>query len=107
MVNNDLENELEQLRNQLEALKRERGAGSAVSGEQVVDTSGNDSTETADVLADATATLNTALGVDEGTSEDIITQFKELIDSIDKDIKNEKPTTLLLVFALGVLVGRL
>ena len=34
-------------------------------------------------------------------------QFKEMLDSIDKDIKDTKPSTLLIVFTLGVLVGRL
>jgi len=44
---------------------------------------------------------------DEVTTDDLMAQFKELLDSIDKDIKDTKPTTLLIVFALGVLVGRL
>ncbi|MFW2373845.1 MAG: hypothetical protein ACN4GM_12045 [Gammaproteobacteria bacterium] len=34
-------------------------------------------------------------------------QFQELIDTIDMDLKEASPATVLVVFAIGVLVGRL
>ena len=39
--------------------------------------------------------------------EDLVSQVQELINALDEDINNTKPATLLVIFALGVLVGRL
>ncbi len=41
----------------------------------------------------------------DGTS--LSSQLEELIDALGEDIKEAKPATLLVVFALGVLLGRL
>ncbi len=40
-------------------------------------------------------------------SEDLISHFQELINALDEDLKQTRPATLLVIFALGVLVGRL
>jgi sugar-specific transcriptional regulator TrmB len=90
MANEDLQSEIEILRKQLEEFKREResqqAAATPETGEQ----------------PEAAPESNEPSG-----SEELIAQFRDLLDSIDKDIKDTKPTTLLIVFALGVLVGRL
>ena len=45
--------------------------------------------------------------LDSDLGRELTAQFRDLLNSIDKDIKDTKPTTLLIVFALGVLIGRL
>lgn len=100
MANDQIKAELEALRAQLEALKRaekEREqeksspAGSAggdnppADGEGVV--SGNPETEP--------------------ESSELLAQFRELLDSLDEELKESNPTTLLAVFTLGIVVGRL
>ncbi|MEN8132491.1 MAG: hypothetical protein ABFS45_20385 [Pseudomonadota bacterium] len=96
MANEDLQKEIELLRKQLEAMKSEREAQQAAAipdtGEQPA-------------IAEESISASGATAADR--TEDLIVQFKDLLDSIDKDIKDAKPTTLLIVFALGVLVGRL
>jgi hypothetical protein len=92
MANEDLQSEIEILRKQLEEFKREResqqAAATPETGEQPESVSVSGANEPSG-------------------SEELIAQFRDLLDSIDKDIKDTKPTTLLIVFALGVLVGRL
>jgi hypothetical protein len=96
MTNNDIQNEIELLRAQLEEMKREREAQQeAVAPE---------TEEQPEVAPDSVSASGVTAA--EG-AEDLIEQFKDLLESIDKDIKDTKPSTLLVVFALGVLVGRL
>lgn len=96
MANDDLKNEIKLLHKQLEEMKKEREAEQAAAapgtGEQP---------EAAPESVSASET-----GAADG-AENLIEQFKALLESIDQDIKDTKPTTLLVVFALGVLVGRL
>ena len=40
-------------------------------------------------------------------STSLSSQLEELVDTLGEDIKEAKPATLLVVFALGVLLGRL
>ena len=61
---------------------------------------------TVDSSTTGTTSAESAAG-DESMTEDLLVQFREMLDSIDKDIKDTQPSTLLIVFALGVLVGRL
>jgi hypothetical protein len=97
MANEDLQLEIEFLRKQLDAIKSEPedpvSASSPDVEEQIVDES-----EVASVSSET---------VSDEKTEDLVSQFRELLDTIDHDIKDTKPTTLLIVFALGVLVGRL
>lgn len=99
MANEDLQAEIELLRKQLNALQSERESASA-------------STESKKDEQDAVKP-ESATALDEILSEvdmdklDLAAQFRELLDSLDKDIKDTKPSTLLIVFALGVLIGRL
>ena len=44
--------------------------------------------------------------VDDGKL-DLAGQVRDLLDSLDQDLRESKPSTLLIVFALGVLIGRL
>ena len=68
--------------------------------------------EEADTTSDTTSetATNTSAAADNDTTEsteDIVTQVKVLLESLEKDINDSKPVALLAVFALGVLVGRL
>ena len=87
MAKDGIEAELEQLRAQLEALQRaeagreqEAGDGEAQGGGQVTES-------------------------EEGN--ELLAHFRELLDSLDEELKESNPTTLLAVFTLGILVGRL
>lgn len=44
--------------------------------------------------------------VDEVTSE-IAAQFQELVNTLDKELSNTNPITLLAVFSLGIFIGRI
>ncbi|MFW2440359.1 MAG: hypothetical protein ACN4GR_13420 [Arenicellales bacterium] len=99
MANEDLQQEIELLRQQLDAIKsKQESPPPAV--EPGVEEQAAEQLETAPPTDETTV-------ADDITADDLMAQFKELLDSIDKDIKDTKPTTLLIVFALGVLVGRL
>ena len=97
MLNEDLNTEIELLRKQLNALQKERESASVPIPEQNAESRKEGS----------------AAGLDELLSEidmdklDLTKQLKDLLDSLDKDIRETKPSTLLIVFALGVLIGRL
>ena len=115
MANKDIQNEMELLRKQLEEMKREREAEQATAAaaakkQTVKDSSvkkkaGSQHTEAAEEAETAT---NAAADNDStDILEDIVTQIKGLLESLENDINDSKPTALLAAFALGVLVGRL
>ena len=99
MANEDLQLEIELLQAQLDEIKNKREAEPAEPEPEIEEPtveSSTTGTSSAEPAAD-----------DESITEDLLVQFREMLDSIDKDIKDTKPSTLLIVFALGVLVGRL
>lgn len=96
MANDDLMDEIELLSKQLEEMKKEREAQQAAA-----------TPETEEPPEEVADSVSASEAESDDSPEDLIAQFKELLGSIDKDIKDTKPTTLLAVFALGVLVGRL
>lgn len=99
MANEDLQLEIELLQAQLNEIKNKREAEPA-KPEPEIEEPPVESSPT------GTSSAEPAAG-DESITEDLLVQFREMLDSIDKDIKDTKPSTLLIVFALGVLVGRL
>ena len=100
--NNDIHKEMEQLRNQVNALKQAQQE----SADETVQQDDSAQAETLDIstiTADSTADIDT-----ESEDElDLASQLQELMDVLDKEIKDTNPTTMLVVFSLGVLVGRL
>ena len=98
MPNEDLHAEIELLRKQLNAIQSERESAG---------TNAEPETDERVQEASETAALNELLSEVDIDKLDLTGQFRELLDSLDKDIKNTKPSTLLIVFALGVLIGRL
>ena len=98
MPNEDLHAEIELLRKQLNAIQSERESAG---------TNAEPKTDERVQEASETVALNDLLSEVDIDKLDLAGQLRELLDSLDKDIKNTKPSTLLIVFALGVLIGRL
>ena len=98
MADKELSEEIQLLRKQLSDLQKQQEAP----GSQDVS-----SEEPPPQQTEETAPIGDTANTQVELSDELTTQFRELLDSIDKDIKDAKPTTLLIVFALGVLVGRL
>jgi hypothetical protein len=99
MANEDLLAEIETLRAQLKTIEEEREA--AAPSDEPESGDGSEADE------ELVASEAQASGKETAGELDLASQFKELLDTLDKDIKDAKPTTLLIIFALGVLVGRL
>jgi ElaB/YqjD/DUF883 family membrane-anchored ribosome-binding protein len=99
MANEDLQAEIELLRQQLNALQSDRESASA-STEPEKDEQDKEQKEPATALDEILSEVDM-------DKLDLAAQFRELLDSLDKDIKDTKPSTLLIVFALGVLIGHL
>ena len=98
MANDDMKNEIEELRAQVAELTADRKARQkeqASSSQESVKESAAQDTATSEPDTDETGEI------------DLSSQFQELIDTIDQELKEASPVTVLVVFALGVLVGRL
>ncbi len=105
MANDEMRDEIEALRAQVAELTAERKAKEK---EQAQASSSQESTKE----SAAQGTASSEPGTDETKAEnseatDLSSQFQELIDTIDQELKDASPVTVLVVFALGVLVGRL
>jgi chromosome segregation ATPase len=105
MADDYTRNEIEELRAQLAELKAERKAG-----EKDQAPAGSDQASTSEPVSEVNE-ANEVIGA-EGESlkpeeTDLTSQFRELFDLIDEELKATNPLTVLVVFALGVLVGRL
>ncbi|MCK5360681.1 MAG: hypothetical protein KAJ95_08640 [Gammaproteobacteria bacterium] len=102
MANEDIKDEMELLRKQLDEMKKERQAQLAEDAAKDAAESKKQADEGDKLQPDSVSEEDVA-----DSHDDLVAQFKGLLESIDEDIKDTKPTTLFAVFALGVLVGRL
>ena len=84
----DIRRELEELKEQLEAMQAEE--------EKVAAKAGAGESEAAEQVADEQ---------EEGV--DIAAHVKGLLEALEEELEESNPKTLLAVFALGVLIGRL
>jgi hypothetical protein len=100
MANDDLSEEIQLLRTQLEELQKQQDSAETQDSLGIED-------EPQEEMEQPVPVATTVAGNGADVSQELVNQFRDLLDSIDKDIKDAKPTTLLIVFALGVLVGRL
>ena len=98
----DIREEMEQLRKQLDAMKQ-------AAEESGADTRQQESKVNAGESGADTKPADAASGddADSGHDADLAGHFQELMEVLNKEIKDSNPTTLLVVFSLGVLVGRL
>ncbi len=108
MANDQHESEIEILRAQIAELtaarKNEKNSSEEKtrSQESSVDSSGTE------VFSDSTSVITNDISDSEKDDEnDLEHQFQELIETIDTELKEASPVTVLAVFAVGILVGRL
>jgi len=96
MASDQIREELDELRAQLEQLRQERESQPEDAGPagQEGETAGEQGPEPA---GDQEPDLDLGL----------MNQFRDLLDDLDEELKEVNPTTLLAVFALGIVVGRL
>lgn len=104
MAKDEMKNEIEELRAQVAELTAERKARE----KEQAQASSQESEKESVTQGEATSES----GTDEAETTksevaDLSSQFQELIDTIDQELKEASPVTVLVVFALGVLVGRL
>ena len=100
MANDDLSEEIQLLQKQLQELQKQQESAETQNSLGIEE---EPQEEVEQPVPVATKVADNGAEV----SQELVNQFRDLLDSIDKDIKDAKPTTLLIVFALGVLVGRL
>lgn len=100
MTDENLNAEIEQLRKQLDEMKREREAAAVHSVEPEPD-------EAAVEEEKRNNTLDEIIDAVGGGDFDLAGHVRQFLDTVDNDLKGAKPSTLLMVFALGVLIGRL
>ena len=100
--NNDIHKEMEQLRNQVNALKQAQQ-------ESADETVQQDDSAQAETLDISTITAGSTAGIDTESEDelDLASQLQELMDVLDKEIKDTNPATLLVVVSHCLLVGRL
>lgn len=91
MVKDKQKTELERLRTEAESLQREEESPAPVSSAATVTEENN--------------TLRAR--VDKGDESDLNSQLEELVEVLEQELKDTNPITLLIVFALGILIGRL
>lgn len=102
MGTNAMQKELEELRAQVAELNRAREAESA-KDQSSDQTEASDQEESREV---AEAEQIPALESD-GSEKDFEKQIQDLVDALEMEIKDTNPMTVLIIFALGVLIGRL
>ena len=112
MANEEPNAEIEALREQLAELKREREAARVNEAEPEADAVAEpdievDAEEAAAEQPVAADEADQILETVENIGGDLAVHFKELMDTLDEDLKTTRASTLLIVFVLGVLVGRL
>lgn len=105
MANDDMQNEIESLRAQVAEMTAERKAKE--NERPQANSRQAPTTESAPRDAGATESSEEQAGSTKTGAADLTSQFQELIDTIDEELKAASPVTVLVVFALGVLVGRL
>ena len=94
MANDDMRNEIEILRAQVAELTAERKAKEKQA-------------QVSNGLAPTTKSADDEVGSTGPEAANFTSQFQELVDTIDEELKEAGPVRVLLVFALGVLIGRL
>ena len=100
MTDESLSAEIELLRKQLDAMRNER--------ESAVDHSKEPEPEAVPAEDQETSTsVDEIIDAVKNAEVDLSGHVRQFLDNVDNDLKDAKPSTLLMVFALGVLIGRL
>ncbi len=100
--------ELEALRAQLQQLERDHPGTLAASSQQVQDAGAGAGETTGEADEELTAWLQRLQGLE---GEQLLQRIREgageWLGELDSDLHNVKPSTILALFGLGLLVGRL
>ena len=111
MAASDSSEQLHQLRSQLDALEQERKARAASAEAALAaapDPASPDTESALNIPEELTDWLTDDGEID---AEAILERLKDStsrwLEGLDEDLKDTKPSTILLVFGLGVMVGRL
>jgi outer membrane protein TolC len=110
MANPDLEAEIKEIESQLENMKQQRttrnskvkGKAGATQQRPQPESGGANSNEELTLLETMLAEFDA-----EEVIDTLSTHAKEWLGALNEDLKHTKPSTLLTVFGLGVIVGRL
>ena len=110
MTNPDLNDEINEIGTHLKKMKQQRKSGKK-QAESEVDAADKTSPPEADgdISDEDLSTLESLL--EEFDAQEVMdtvsTHAKEWLSGLNEDLKHTKPSTLLTVFGLGVIVGRL
>ena len=108
MLDSNTAQQLQALRKQLDQLEQEREARASGAIEHVENTSEPAAVAPDDALAEAASWLLEDGEIDlEAILDGVRNHASAWFDEFNEDLKDTKPSTLLLVFGLGVLVGKL
>lgn len=105
MLKQEMQNEIDALRAQVAQLEAEREARAKQQAETRNDQA--DKTKSATHESDAAEPAGDEAETVALEEADLHNLFQELIDTIEEEFKEANPLTVLVVFAVGVLVGRL
>lgn len=102
MSNSAIQKELEALRAQVAELNRARDAEQANNHD-------SDISEASDQMQSPNSAEGGQIPDQDsyGSKMDFEKQIQEFIDALEEEIKDTNPMTVLVIFALGVLIGRL
>jgi septal ring factor EnvC (AmiA/AmiB activator) len=104
MLKQEMQNEIDELRAQIATLSAEREAREK---EQSQAQSKESDTEPVTQVSSADESGGEEAEITAPEETDIENLFQELVETVDSELKEASPMTVLVVFAFGVLVGRL
>lgn len=102
MSDKAIRDELEKLREQVAELHSTREKEPAPQEPQQKIILSQNTEPTAESYVEQTTTL-----VEDEATSDVEKQIRDFVDALDQEIKSTNPMTALVVFSLGVLIGRL
>ena len=102
MSNNSVIHELEELRRQVAELHRARDDQST--NDRAPDPPEQHERQSLPALDDSEAQQSSEIA---GEKSELEKQVQEFVDALDAEIKTTNPMTVLVVFALGIVIGRL
>ena len=105
MLKQEMQDEIDALRAQVAQLEAERKA----KADQQAEAGSGQATETESATQASDAAEPGVHGAETATpgEADLNAMFQELVETVDTELKEASPMTVLVVFAFGVLVGRL
>lgn len=110
MANPDLNEEIKDIRSHLDSMKQQRKSRKKQAENKVDAADKKTPPEDGDDISDEDLSTLEAMLAEFDAQEvmdTVSTHAKEWLSALNEDLKHTKPSTLLTVFGLGVIVGRL